>query len=97
MRQPATRDLEATIDALSVTIAELNFQEDRLAIRRAKTEQEAEHLADLRAGYERAAHYLGILLKYHAARRAVARGTTTDAESRVDARGTVGAVVEDLD
>jgi hypothetical protein len=65
--QPLTRDVRKIVESAEIMEAELLFQADRLK-QSGSTENEDEHFADLRRGYESAARYVGILKRYQQGR-----------------------------
>jgi hypothetical protein len=72
----SARSLPEIVDALEISENELRFHADRIRVPDApesdestgSTEGETHHLADLKTGYESAAHYIGILRRYQKGR-----------------------------
>jgi hypothetical protein len=60
--------LKRIVSSIKDTRSELDFQVSRLRTVDTSIEAEQEHLTDLAEGYEKAHHYLGILLNYQEGR-----------------------------
>lgn len=80
--------MNETIKALEIVEAEFGFQADRLSKRSDAngSENENDHLADLRQGYEGGARYARILRNYHEGRIGQRRPDAIVSES-IDAQG----------
>lgn len=99
LTQPLTRDLKETIRALEIVEAEFGFQANRLS-RRSNvngSDNENDHLANLRQGYDLCARYTRILRNYHEGRFRQPRRVdpTAGAEPTIDAMGRAMAYTED--